>query len=250
MSNNITNKLFKKQPQLLTVWKHLVLGTGVVLFGTMASPSESLAARITNDLFDLSQGTQIIDSSSGKIPIDSITNMFGDNLIAPNGDYRTLFDDSGSAGRTHFVEFKTPNPVILESFSLILLRDGEGIFGNRRGADAFRLFAFNDVSEEFDILLFEQTGLGTLYGSVTSPEVPPSPFSYPFLELRIDNNVTEFETNLFRAEFEQLTNLGPAVYSLDGFGKIASSESVPEPSFIFSLITMTAFGVLCIRQQK
>ena len=127
--------------------------------------------------------------------------------------------------------------------------DNDPSLGNRRGTSAFRLFAFNEESGEFDILLFEQTGLGGLYGPVTSPEIPPSPFPFPFLELRIDSSVSEVVSSAFRAEFDQLGALSPAIYTLDGFGQVVS-EQVPETTSTLALLAVGTMGAGAIIKRK
>lgn len=227
-------------------WKTLVLSATVSCLSTITFSSKLLAQQITDDLFDLSQGTQIINTSPTQ-PNINIGNMFGAGSTAPNGDFRAFFQDRSDPN--HFIEIQTPLPIILESFSLILLRDREIVLGNRRGASAFRLFALNSESGEFDILLFEQTGLGGLYGPVTSPEIPPSPFAFPFLELRIDSSVPEVVSSAFRAEFDQLGALSPAIYTLDGFGQVVP-EQVPETTSTLALLCLGTIGAGAIIKRK
>ncbi|MEL4895069.1 hypothetical protein [Crocosphaera sp. Alani8] len=104
-----------------TSWKTLVLSATVTCLSTITFSSKLLAQQITDDLFDLSQGTQIINTSpTNANPSVNIGNMFGAGATASNGDFRAFFRDRSDPN--HFIEIETPNPVILESFSLILLR--------------------------------------------------------------------------------------------------------------------------------
>jgi acetyltransferase-like isoleucine patch superfamily enzyme len=168
---------------------------------------------VASDLWDLSQGT-VVTSHSGVLEVSDIRNMFG-GMFGPIGPY-TLFEDGLPAGTIHSVEWQTAQQIVLTSFNLFANHDGLEFGATHRGFSAFRLFAQNPVTLNFDLL-------AEIFPSDPYDDTPGNMASDGFLVMSID--VAPTVAQVFRAEFVQFGDIepaasGPRVQELDGFGTI------------------------------
>jgi carbonic anhydrase/acetyltransferase-like protein (isoleucine patch superfamily) len=167
---------------------------------------------VASDLWDLSQGT-VVTSDSGVIEVSDIRNMFG-GMFGPLGPY-TIFEDYRPAGYIHSVEWQTAQPIELTSFNLFANHDHPPEFdANNRGFSAFRLFAQNPLTLNFELL-------AEVFPSNPYDDTPGNMASGGFLALSID--IAPTVAQAFRAEFVQYggtTASGPRIRELDGFGTI------------------------------
>lgn len=179
----------------------------------------------TNDLWDVSRGVTIIQNSplngAGGIPHasdarDMFGGGFGDYLPERGG---TIFIDYSTNGFVHFVEWRTPEPVTLRSFSLFAVSDGDTRspeFRDSREFSTFRLKTKSPGSATFDITLF------------TFNPTHPNTFSDPARLLLISSDVPTTTAQEFRAEFVNRTGVtydGPRILELDGFGQSIGTEA-------------------------
>jgi carbonic anhydrase/acetyltransferase-like protein (isoleucine patch superfamily) len=142
--------------------------------------------------------------------------MFG-GMFGPLGPY-TIFEDYLPAGTIHSVEWQTAQPIKLTSFNLFANHDHIPEFdANNRGFSAFRLFAQDPVTSNFELL-------AEVFPSNPYDDTPGNTASGGFLALSID--VAPTVAQVFRAEFVQYgdyTFSGPRIQELDGFG-VADSD--------------------------
>ena len=89
-----------------------------------------------------------------------IRNIFGGNFGPFAGI--TLFQDELPAGTIHSVEWQTAQPIELESFNIFANHDGGEFDANFRGFSAFRLFAQDLVTSNFELLAENRLGAYTL----------------------------------------------------------------------------------------
>ena len=107
---------------------------------------------VTNDAWDISNGLNIVDASVTLGGFGSV-GIFGGNTIGNE----TIFLDNQPQGFIHFVDFATTQDVIIQSYHLGAAHDDHSVGrdANQRGFSQFTLYAFNDLSGEFDIVLFD-----------------------------------------------------------------------------------------------
>jgi len=192
--------------------------------------SYAAAVQVSDDLWDVSQGAVIIENS----PIlggSSVSNMFGANDGSVEWPYgRTLFWDGYYAGADHYVEWRTPTAVALESFKLYAAHDGTSECW--RAFDYFTLLAKNADTGMFEII----------YASAVS--VP-----YNFIDGEQDFLIQHtfaapVAAQEFKAVFRQYAYnpyaAGPRVIELDGFGY------VPEPM----TLALLGFGSLVLLKRN
>ncbi len=170
----------------------------------------------TNDLFDISQGTQILTNSPIRSSSDA-ANMLGASIGDSSENIYTYFSDDMPTGTVHSIEWQTMSPVLLKSIRLFAAGDGV-VYQNQREFDRFTLKSRAIDSTNFiEIVSFK-------------PEHP-----YAFFDanstLLLMTNVGAITGQVFRAEFEQYTSSGPyngpRIIELDGFGE-ALSALVPK----------------------
>ena len=124
--------------------------------------------QVRADFWDFSEGTVITNWSATK---SDIRNMFGGNygpdFSGPEGTHM-LFADNYPAGTVHFVEWRTPAPITLRSFSLQANHDGLPADALLRGFSSFRLFAEDPDTGHLDNMLYE-ISLTNPYGDTPEP---------------------------------------------------------------------------------
>ena len=190
------------------------------------------------DLWDFSQGTLVTNWSPTK---GDIRNMFGGNygpvFCGPAGTHM-LFADNYPRGTVHFVEWQTPAPITLRSFSLSANHDGLPANALLRGFSSFRLFAADPDTGEFDNMLYE-IALSNPYGDTPQPEftyMNRNPgFAHPSMSLALTANVLATTAQRFRAEFVQFGPgnsyaSGPRIQELDGFDTYYPGRPYPQLS--------------------
>jgi hypothetical protein len=196
--------------RLLSYW---VLSTVIVLGTTKTA----LAQPVSTDLWDVSGGT-VITNNSPVLNAGGLTSDIRNLLGGTGGNVETtstIFQSFTPPGTVHFVEWRTPSPIVLTSFKLFANGDGPAN-GNHREFDRFTLFTKNLNSGMFE-QLFNLT------------PTHPYTFAVPGQQLLVSTNVPPTLAQEFRAEFLQFGDAtftsGPRIRELDGFGTVA-----PEPS--------------------
>ena len=203
-----------KSPLFKTVYVLALL-----LFSRNFSHAQGIGS--TNDLWDVSRGVTIIRSSpleNGAIAPktydarDIFGGRFGNYSPEPE---RVVFADRQPPGFVHFVEWRTPNPVTIRSFSLHAVGDTSG----SREFATFTLKAKSPEAATFDITLFTFTP--------THKYKMQDNATY----LLISSEVQQTTAQEFRAEFVTLArddipgfNSGPRILELDGFGLPKGAE--------------------------
>lgn len=174
----------------------------------------------TNDLFDISQGIQILTNSPIR-PSSDAANMLGASIGDSSENIYTYFSDDMPTGTVHSIEWQTMSPVLLKSIRLFAAGDGV-VYQNQREFDHFTLKSRAiDSSNFIEIVSFK-------------PEHP-----YAFFDvnsaLLLVTNVGAITGQVFRAEFEQYTSSGPyngpRIIELDGLGDILPA---PAPQITLS----------------
>ena len=205
----------------------------------------------TNDLWDVSQGSKVTDTSGimnpgGGFWASYADNMFGAVHPGTAEAYNTLFPDGKAAGYTHWIEWQTPSEIALKSFNLVAGHDGDSKYSKgsifKRGFSEFELFAWDGSgwTSVYDFMT-DSDGDG-LYGG--GPSYPAK----TALELTV-NLGSPMIAQRFRAEFTQAgdsINGGPRILELDGYGYYLGDDeggsSVPEPTTVLLL----AMGLLVL----
>jgi len=157
-----------------------------VVAGLVTLNAVAQFAPLTDDVWDVSQGTILIlstDLKSGSDMRDMLGGTFGSDQ-AEKGN--VLFADGAPEGSTHIIEWRTKKAVTVRSFRLFAYDDpatGDHAFG------VFRLKAKPVGSLTFDTVLFEAG--------------PPHPYKYedPATHLLMTGNVRPVEAQEFMAEF-------------------------------------------------
>lgn len=168
----------------------------------------------SSDLWDISRGTVITASSGARVGSD-LRDMFGGTFSEIEIGH-ALFQDKESEGFVHFVEWKTPSTVHLESFRLFAIGDSP-LYNNEREFARFTLKAKSNPSGDFDIVLFDTT--------------PSHPYALADSSqfLVIEANVKPTVAQYFRAEFVQFNGYrgfdGPRIIELDGYETPVADES-------------------------
>ncbi len=200
----------------------------VILVLHVASLEAQVVNPSTMDLWDIREGNEVTANS----PIHSgdIREMFGflpSEGIEPG---KALFEDFQPAGTEHWVEWKTPVPITLKSFSLVTFHDPGEQAANARGVSRFTLRAKGANSGNFDIKIFE------LFPS-NPYEDTPVPLGSTLgegrsWELKLCVEVADIQAQEFRAEFQQFGGLsisGPRVVELDGYSTSACGRLIKYP---------------------
>lgn len=175
----------------------------------------------TSDLWDTSQGTQIT-AMSGMQSGFSFGDMFG-GAASTAEPGNTVFTDGKPAGFTHYIEWRTATPVIVNSFALFATGDGPA-FLNEREFARFVLKAKSLGSTNFDLVLYDYT--------------PTHP--YTFMDtasvLLLSNAIPAVIAQEYRAEFVQFMAGrgydGPRIVELDAFGSVVSEPPAAPKDFL------------------
>jgi 5-formyltetrahydrofolate cyclo-ligase len=195
----------------------------------MGLDGENLAEMVPDvpagaNLWDFSEGTMVTSCSGTK---SDIRNMFGGAF----GNPVMLFSDGLPAGTVHFVEWKTPTPITLRSFSLRACHDGLAAGALLRGFSCFRLFAEDSDTGKFDVKLYEISPTNP-YGDTPEPPYTHLDRSRGFQHLALMANIPATTAQRFRAEFVQFgpankTVSGPRIIELEGFDTYYPDQSIP-----------------------
>lgn len=192
-----------------------------------ASAQQIIEIGSTHDLWDVSRGTQVTTTSGGASQFQA-ENAFGGRFFTVPGNplYDFIFQDGGSAGFVHFMEWRTTNAVTVRSFRLHAQGDGPEN-DNGREFETFTLKAKTAGSTNFDTVLFQFTA------------------SHPY-QLRdarqrivIAANVAATTASEFRAEFTDRGNRpwsGPRVIELDGFSERLPLEIYPAAELLWETV--------------
>ena len=201
----------------------------VVALVVLLVPGISSADPVTDDLWDISNGSTVTGNSGvhNYFDVSDIRDMFGGEYSpVESGNTRFANQYIGGTGWTevqegymHWVEWETPSAVTLDRFALYAQGDDELTPAGRKFKQ-FELF-YKDGSTWTSIY---DTGENYTYSGLLSLEV----------------DVTDVTAQAFRAEFIQAArpafpDVGTRIIELDGFGVV-----VPEPSSM----TLAALGLL------
>ncbi|MCD4726671.1 MAG: LamG domain-containing protein, partial [Pirellulales bacterium] len=177
------------------------------------------------NLWDFSEGTVVTNWSKTK---SDIRNMFGGTF----GNSVMLFSDGLPVGTVHFVEWQTPTPITLRSFSLRACHDGRAAGALLRGFSCFRLFAEDPDTGKFDIKLYEISPTNP-YGDMPEPPYTHLDRSRGFQHMVLAANIPATTARRFRAEFVQFGPAnrafsGPRIIELEGFDTYYPDQAIPE----------------------
>ena len=166
----------------------------------------------TNNLWDLSDGSKVTRTSGVHEPVSDMRDMFGGKFssIEPGN---TVFADGHPEGFVHFIEWQTPAPVTVDSFTLFASGDGPlQALPAQREFSKFVLKARSSASaDDYDLTLY------TL-------EVSNHPYVFQDADTSalLAAKIKPVSAQFFRAEFTQYNAGGnydgPRVIGLEGFG--------------------------------
>ncbi|HKQ39366.1 MAG TPA: hypothetical protein VJ063_14905 [Verrucomicrobiae bacterium] len=159
----------------------------------------------SDDLWDISGGTVVTANS----PLNAVgdydaRDIFGGTFGAqpfPSERGNIIFSDAQTNSFVHFVDWRTPSPVIVRSFKLYAY--GDGASGNRE-FQTFTLKAKSPGSPTFDLTLF------------TFTPTHPYRFTQGIDRFLLQANVPKTAASEFRVEFVQY-RFGPRIAEIDGF---------------------------------
>ncbi len=172
------------------------------------------------DLFDESRGVKVTASESGTRNRDD---MFGDTDVS-RGEMATLFADGKLGAATHFIQWRTANPVAIASVALFAAHDAE----REHAFESFTLFAksqngaWTQVAEFHPALPYGQNSsvsCGT--GPCRWPQnEPPGTTLAVCLQLASPITAQDFKANFVQA----VSGSGPRVVQLDGYSDANCSK--------------------------
>ncbi|MEL6109963.1 MAG: hypothetical protein AAFU85_28460 [Planctomycetota bacterium] len=202
---------------------------------------------VSDDLWDLSQGTTITSHSAEhrSFPIEAI--------FSETPQPHALFSDAFVEDHVQFVEWQTTSTIDLRSFSLLAIHDGTPRDARYRGFKTFRLQGYDVATNSFQTL-FEMTDIPLRYGDAVAQQnmFIDDSRGQNFLTFRA--NIPTFSGDRFRAEFVQYSSIarghasGARIWELDGFDTSFASSAVPEPS---AFLALTPLGVsLILRRHR
>src|SRR6185295_13786885 len=170
-----------------------------------ASAVSARADERTDDAWDLSQGT-VITATSGSTSGSAVDDLLG-GTAADVEKGTAIFRDGNPAGFVHFIEWRTPQPIVFDGFTLHA--NDDFVATGDRGFLEFRLYAKNADTGAFDLAY-----------RYTPPKNPYGEF------LTITAAVTPVVAQEFRAEFDQasVTHGGVRVRELDGPSPVRSTN--------------------------
>jgi len=171
----------------------------------------------TNSLWDISQGTTVLNysrlnSSAGPpYPQFDVGDIFGGTYYACSLEryYDTIFADGNPDGFTNYVEWHTASNVTVQSFDLYAAGDAPPCATSREFA-SFKLKAKSPGSTNFDLTLFTF--------------VPTHPYTYVSNQfpLLVSADIKAVTAQDFRAEFVNRNGArydGPRIFGLDAFSQ-------------------------------
>ena len=186
---------------------------------------------VTNDLFDIAQGAQVIASSPQNSCCGNSDPRLAFGLVGAGAwvePGHAIFQDGGATGAMDFLEWQTAAPVNLGSIALRLFQDGAG--NAARGAGSFKLFASADGVN------FSQVSAGTMPGS------PGANVNVPLLITDSALTGTTANVRAFRLELTRLTSAGPRVIELDATGTTGAAAGTFLDRLAFNATTNTHTG--------
>lgn len=166
--------------------------------------------KIVSNLWDVNSGT-VVTGNSGIISGFDIRDMFGGTSGTVERDV-VIFKEDKLEPFTHWVEWKTPNPIELNSYKLYANGD--------YGSDGYREFK--------QLRLFAKKSKDAMWEQIDS-FTPAHPYAYeisnPIQLLHSANLNNPVTAQFFRAEFDQYDaksrpGMGPRIAKLQGFGKV------------------------------
>ena len=182
---------------------------------------------VSDDLFDVSQGNVVVESSPA---ITAASSMFGATHSLPGDANNTLFADGAPGGFVHSVLFQLPAAVQLGSIKIRFSQDG---LQTRRGAAGYSLLGLQSLTDAGEVL--SQAMFATDY--VTA---------YGDNNILVEDTFPAFSGRYFRFNVVQRSdNFGPRVIELDGF-----AAPVPEPSTWAMALAGLAFAVFSTLRRK
>lgn len=196
------------------------------LFLLRISVVHAAAAPVTDDLWDVSQGSVVL-ANSRVHPVSDITHMFGGSSGTIEVD-NLLFFDGAPVGFTHFVEWRTSSPATIGQFNLYAAHDASGI--TERGFSKFELKAFDAATSAFNVVF---------------SYFPTSPYGLveEDTSLLLSTTIIPVTAQRWRAEFTQAgpasLAAGPRVMELDGFAPVPLP---PAGLLLAPALALLAFG--------
>jgi hypothetical protein len=194
-------------------------------------------------------GTNIIDYSLGQVVIDPtfsspnypgfpLSNMFGDQILTPEGVYDTIFSDSGSGWRNVFFHLATG--VAAPTIQTILFEGAQdGPTSPSRSISYLDLYSytFTDINNSGTYVYTPLYSSGPVSADVNG---------YEQIAANVNlNNVGPYFVVQFGARDGSVPYPGPRVYDFQ-----LSDTSVPEPSTFVPLALAGAFALLKLRRRK
>lgn len=160
---------------------------------------------VTNDLFDVAQGTRVVFSTPQHTGNSDPRMALGFGALPPWGEPGTaIFADGPGPGYVDSLTWQTPGPVNLVRIRLWLAQDGPG--NPNHGASEFRLLGSQD---------------GVVFTPLSQGLIPLRNGANVNAPLLITDNALTGVTNdlrVFRLELTRLTTSGPRLIEIDGFG--------------------------------
>jgi hypothetical protein len=218
----------------------LTIVLAVMALGVLSVPA--LALDDTTDLWDVKQGGEVTGSAIVAYTGSSLRNMFGamEGTVEPGN---AIFDDGGSGwqakGEYNFwVTWKTLDVISLKRFTLDLLRDTPGIWGD---ADNRAVYRFN--------LYYSSTNLPAVSSDWNLIYTTGNdPIIYNGNLYSIDYTfASAFQGQYFKADFiKGSVYTSPRIGELNGYGP---TSSVPEPTTML-LLGFGLAGLAAVRRFK
>jgi hypothetical protein len=206
----------------------IYLSFGAVLLLSSSSTWAAIVTpvhQVTNDLWDVAQGTTITaNSPSGAPPIAGMLGF----ATGPQLQQDSYFADGKPAGFVHFIEFKTASPVTIRSLNAWGGDDRNGGVPLRRSFNEFKLYGWNGSA--FQVLIDQQ---------ITLPYAQQGPLGSDGALVVQSDAAAGFTSDRWRAEFIQPPAIGgvfygPRVLELDGFGTfLDGTTQLPLPAGLF-----------------
>jgi len=226
------------------------LAVWVVLVGV--GPARGQFPEVTDDLWDISQGTTVTAGSPTELYSLTSNAFGGQNVVLPDHPekYNVIFEDWSNGGQLHFIEWQTTSPMTVRSFVLNARHDSSAIDRDIfwRGFSRFSLYGYNAGTDSFDTKLFEIFPSNP-FGDTPSPEYAIVQTNELKNQLSLAANVLSgTTTDRFRAEFVTpgdagASYLSPRILELDGFDTFYPGVPVPEPSTLV-LLALGGLGLL------
>jgi hypothetical protein len=195
--------------------------------------------QVTNDLWDVAQGTTVTaNSGSGAPPIAGMIGFATGAQLAQD----SYFADGKPQGFSHFIEIKTVSPVTVRSLNVWGGDDRSSGNTLRRSFNEFRLFGWNGTA--FQLLLDLP---------ITLPYAQQGPVGSDGALIVQSDFGAGFTSDRWRAEFVQPaafggTFFGPRVLEMDGFNTfLDGTTAVPLPAGLMMGALGAGMAPLCRR---